>query len=170
MAQTITEREGCGTIFWIGHQGRQLSQYHLLFQDAQAQCPPPNVILIHLGANDIGQVPIRYIMGQYRELIAYAQLYWPGAQLAFSGLIGRTVYRHIAYRKAENVRLRINSFLRSLPNPLVRHEQLDGTDGLLQDDGVHLTSVGNAFFLSNILKCTQRLICATRQPAVFHSP
>lgn len=126
----------------------------IVLKSAMSSCPRPHTIVMHIGGNDITSDSILSIKRNLHDAYNYIQATHPDTRVIFSEIVGRNVYPGAgSWRAADRKRRRINSLLRSLVGSanVIPHPDLDGTDGLLRSDGVHLTDVGNIFLIRDIL-------------------
>ena len=140
-------------IHWVGRRGAGVAGFMDLLDVVQSRGYPALVVL-HLGANDIGSRSNVDISGSLLSMRRAVLQAYPGCEVALSELVFRTHYRGGGDASAmDRCRRRINTDLhRYAPGWVVLHRNLDGTDGLLRDDGVHLTDIGNCLLINNIFK------------------
>ncbi|OCT97462.1 hypothetical protein XELAEV_18009686mg [Xenopus laevis] len=107
----------------------------------------PDIIVIHLGGNDIDTI------------------------ITWSEVVSRRVWLYdIQHRPVDRCRRKLNfavaKFLRSLNMSTYRHQELElGAEGLFRTDGVHLSDIGNYIFNTSLQKIIEKAIfkwrCAT---------
>lgn len=129
------------------------------FQQAMLFNRPPKMILVHVGGNDLVQFKVTRIIKDLKRHLSYIASVFPEALVIWSDILPRTHWRGAIntpenLRKLDNKRKRINRAGRLVTKELphgrsIRHS-IDTTPGLLKEDGVHLTLIGNAIFLDTL--------------------
>jgi hypothetical protein len=146
---------GVATVHWLGIRGAGIDAITDLLNCIYTT---PAVIVIHLGANDLGQKTIVDIVRSLDSMQDDIRARYPETRIVFSELIYRGVYRYsVNWRAMDNTRKRVNTALWALaPGRVIAHRNIDGTEGQLCTDKVHLTSeIGNVYFINNIYKFLQ---------------
>ena len=123
--------------------------------------PSPDVVVIHLGGNDVGQRKTLDIIFSIRDDLLRIHLLFPTAKIIFSDIIQRLVWLPpFSRRPLEKIRKRIN---RAVSKLLVesgifsfRHTELEGGHaGLYRSDGVHLSDIGLDIFNADLGSCVE---------------
>lgn len=123
--------------------------------------PPPDVLIIHLGGNDIGKLRTLDIVFQIRDDLLRIKLSFPDTVIIFSEVIQRLSWCSLpSLRPLEKVRRRINRAVSKLLSAVgifsFRHTELEGLIvGLYRSDGVHLSEVGLDIFNANLGTCVE---------------
>ncbi|XP_041439951.1 uncharacterized protein LOC121400603 [Xenopus laevis] len=118
--------------------------------------PPPVVLVIHAGGNDLGQMRIAELLSLLRSDIARFKAFFSEMILVWSEIVPRLSWRGArdpdAIERARRLlNARISRFVRDRGGVVVRHRQLEGIDqGLMLRDGVHLNDIGMDIFLSGL--------------------
>ena len=144
-------------VHWLGIPGAGTRHLYQLVQSASTR-GQPDVIVVHLGANDLGKRSTLDIIGDLWAIQSYIREGFPASLLLFSELLYRGNYRHSANLAAmDRARKRINTVLhtRIAPGRVIPHRNLDGTEGLLRADRVHLSDIGNTIYINNIFRFMQ---------------
>ena len=114
-----------------------------------------DIILIHCGANDVGEEPSGKLM--YDMKVAISSLIieiLPGCSIIFSEMSHRRTWRFSnSTHKMEKTRKRVNraarSFLLKQLGYVIKHPDFeDKYRGLFAKDGVHLSCIGYAIFIN----------------------
>ena len=118
----------------------------------------PDIILIHCGANDVGEDPSGKLM--YDMKVAFSSLIieiLPGCSIIISEMLPRRTWRFSnSTHKMEKTRKRVNraarSFLLKQLGYVIKYPDFeDKYSGLFAKDGVHLSFIGYDIF-SNTLQ------------------
>ncbi|XP_054828286.1 uncharacterized protein LOC129324873 [Eublepharis macularius] len=143
------------TVEWQGRRGlRWPGLLPLLFRGRLQ--PPPHIVVIHLGGNDLGMVQGKALSVQVAVDLAYINDRWPGVLVIWSEMLQRRVWREALNPKAiERARRKTNHDIRKalgqglgiyLPHPRIRAEFAN----LYRGDGVHMSPEGNELFLDDL--------------------
>ena len=108
----------------------------------------PSAIIIHCGANDIGEVPLGLMLYNMKKTLS-SLLYeiLPGIPIIWSSILPRLTWRHSRkIKKMENTRKRINramkSYLLKRNCYIIRYTDFDDKlRSLYDNDGVHLSFI-----------------------------
>ncbi|XP_067319784.1 uncharacterized protein [Anolis sagrei] len=143
------------SIEWRGRRGlRWDGLIPLMFQAGGG--PPPDVLVIHLGGNDLGLLQGKALYLQARSDFKAIAKAWPNTLIAWSAMIPRL--RWIGggdIRQMERARKRVNRAIRielARRRGLFIHQGGITLDNLLlyRGDGIHLSDEGNDIFLANL--------------------
>ncbi|KAL8202986.1 UNVERIFIED_CONTAM: hypothetical protein K2H54_034715 [Gekko kuhli] len=75
---------------WLGRRGLQWAGLlRLLFQEWDG--PPPDVLMVHLGGNDLGLIKGKALVLQAGEDLRYIRSCWPGTVVVWSAIVPRRV-------------------------------------------------------------------------------
>jgi hypothetical protein len=89
----LAERLGV-KIWWQGKGGLTISKVQKHIQTMMQYEDPPNVIMLHVGANCIGNVKLGLIQLQLKSLISWIAKQMPYAKIIFSQLLPRLSWRY----------------------------------------------------------------------------
>lgn len=145
-------------IWWKGVQGMTWQQLLPQLHQLKDNWPKPDVLLIHLGGNDIGTMtPEAFVSSVKKDLISLKSIF-PQCRLVWSDILPRKSWRHSDdSTTVNNMRLAINKTIHSIMSELggssVTHDNImPGLDfGLYRPDGVHLSGKGIDTFNLNML-------------------
>ena len=122
--------------------------------------PTPDMIIIHVGGNDITSVTQGKFIKMIKKDINYINSVFPKTMIVWSDILPRLSWRGLdssvtAYRKIDEKRKRVNRAGRQIIRNLnmgrsIIHEIETKTNGLFLADGVHLSPIGNDIFLNTI--------------------
>ena len=156
--------KGVQSIKWVGRRGMRWHQLMHEFQYLTMHAPPPKVLVLHLGANDITTVRCSHLRNCMRGDILLMNETFPETKVVISAMIQRCNWASdIDLKKIENKRKTLNRFLRRLAayigGGFVPHEDLRAdTLGFYFHDGIHLSDVGNDLFLMGIRDALEKYI------------
>jgi lysophospholipase L1-like esterase len=118
--------------------------------------PPPNIIIIHLGANDLTTVKAKELILNIECSILRLKTLPPSIFLFWSDMLQR-LYWHGAKStvKIEKARKMMNAAARSIflceAGGYIRHPSISIRElSLYRKDGVHLSTTGNAIFVNDM--------------------
>ncbi|XP_015268388.1 PREDICTED: dual specificity protein phosphatase 12 isoform X1 [Gekko japonicus] len=143
------------SVEWLGRPGLKWpGLIPLLFKERRG--PPPHVLLIHLGGNDLGLVKGIALALQAKADLELIRSRWPGVQIVWSAMLPRHVWQGVGDpRCLDRARRKVNRELRNalvgglgqyLPHPEIRIDVVD----LYREDGVLLSDKGNDIFLADL--------------------
>ncbi|XP_053476726.1 uncharacterized protein si:dkeyp-121d4.3 isoform X3 [Ictalurus furcatus] len=144
-------------IWWKGVQGMTWQQLLPQLLQLKDNWPKPDMILIHLGGNDIGKMtPEAFVLAVKKDLISLKSIF-PQCFLVWSDILPRKSWRHSDdSMSVNNMRQAINKTVRGIMAELggssLAHDniipRLDS--GLYRPDGVHLSGKGIDTFNLNM--------------------
>ncbi|CAN2390768.1 hypothetical protein PRIEUP_LOCUS805, partial [Pristimantis euphronides] len=152
------------TVFkWLGVRGlRWVQVLPLVMAEVQKRGPPPAILVLHAGGNDIGLQKFDVLLSLIKMDIERLHIMFPHCVIVWSEIVARQYWRGARDMKAlERTRrllnIRVARFVRSLRGFGLRHEGLEGDNrNLLLRDGVHLNPIGMEIFLSDLQDGVQR--------------
>ena len=150
-------QERCGLqgamVHWVGRRGAGVRGFPDLM-DIVRYSGYPSMVILHMGANDIGTMSNRDISSSLLSMRDAISRTFPGCEVVISELVYRKRYRGCSDASAmDRCRRRVNTDLhKHAAGWVILHRNLDGTEGQLLVDGVHLTHIGNCLFIWNIFK------------------
>ncbi|KAK3573727.1 hypothetical protein QTP86_032085 [Hemibagrus guttatus] len=144
-------------IWWKGVQGMTWQQLLPQLLQLKDNWPKPDLILIHLGGNDLGKMtPETFVLAVKKDLISLKSIF-PECRLVWSDILPRKSWRHSNDSTAvNNMRQAINKTIHGVMAELggssLTHDnimpKLDC--GLYRPDGVHLSGKGIDTFNLNM--------------------
>jgi len=143
------------TVWWQGYSGLSLRDVSRKLKLIKTSGDEPNFILIHCGGNDLGKIPLLKLRGLFNDLLQYILDNFD-AKVIWSEILPRKCWRYSENSLAmEEARKRINGHAANkVINSggfYIKHPDLkDTTPAYYEDDGVHLTFLGNCFFLNQL--------------------
>uniref|UniRef100_A0ABM5GIN4 Uncharacterized protein isoform X2 n=1 Tax=Pogona vitticeps TaxID=103695 RepID=A0ABM5GIN4_9SAUR len=142
------------SIFWKGMRGMQWVQFGRM---AVFGNTPPDILVVHLGGNDLPQLPGKaLILDILRDLGRLHALY-PAMRICWSSIIPRLIWRgardmvkvHKACRRVNKEICRGVSN-RGLGSVIHHHRLQISNSEYFRDDGVHLSEAGLDIFLEDL--------------------
>ena len=136
-------------VTWIGHSGMKWRELTNMLTTMVSALGVPDILIIHCGANDIGQEPCGKLLHEMK--VSFINLIWyivPGCTIIFSQMLPRLSWRYSDnVEKMERTRKRINkgvrSFLYKRRCYVIKHPDFDDKlKTMFSDDGVHLSFIG----------------------------
>ncbi|XP_052692399.1 uncharacterized protein LOC128170666 isoform X2 [Crassostrea angulata] len=143
-------------IWWQGYGGLRFVDLACKLRWLAQFENPPNFIVIHCGANDIGQVKTQKLLDRVRWDLRLLASVFPNTKLVWSFLLPRVAWRYSKnVRAMEQSRNRVNRAaakeILGCGGRLLRHTQFFGKPKQLYSrDGVHLSGLGNDIYLNNL--------------------
>ncbi|CAC5412216.1 unnamed protein product [Mytilus coruscus] len=142
---------------WYGQRGMKWKNL-LPSVEQNLRCyPPPQILIIHLGSNDLGLIKGKELIEQIRLDIMRLHVLLPNLSLVWTEILPRR-YWHLAENQVaiNSTRKRVNAAVRNIfkeelnhglviCHPNIKAQERD----LFRHDGVHVSDVGNDVFLNN---------------------
>ena len=144
---------------WNGKGGARLPDLTQLLADLASSGPPPRVIVVHLGTNDLGFADAFSLRQRIRIFMSECLANYPMAQVVWSDILPRACYfGALSPAKVEMKRRSTNNWSRSLGRRLgvgvLHHPQFRWSFfHLFLVDGVRLSREGLALFRQNFATC-----------------
>ena len=129
----------------------------------------PQYLILHCGANDIGNVPLKDLIQQIKKTLCRIQLLLPKTKLIWSQLLPRNKWRYFDHMEPMNKALkRLNNSIASeiIKNGgcYIKYPDIKaGNELLFQADGVHLSDIGNDIFLNTICAAMEQFVSSGTQ-------
>ncbi|XP_053145296.1 uncharacterized protein LOC128342232 isoform X1 [Hemicordylus capensis] len=145
-------------VYWLGMRGILWGQLLPAIQDHLAKFPEPDIIVIHLGENDLGRRTGLSLVQQASSDLAILQGWIPGIRILWVNWLQRRVWQGVQnVLGIEKARCKsstaIGKLVRAAGGEVLRQPGLSARfPELFHPDGVHLSEVGCDLYLSNIRK------------------
>ena len=143
------------SIWWQGYSGMKLQDLVPKLRSLLRYEDPPTYLIIHCGANNVGQTPIeRLVQILINTLLEICALF-PASSIVWSSSLPRFSWRFSSNVKAMNqARARMDReairFLSVRGGHHIKHTQFNvKPPHLYHGDGVHLSQLGNDLLLNN---------------------
>ena len=164
----ISRREA--TVRWLGIPGMGWSRVLSEVQRYARLDRPPDVLLLHVGGNDLGIRPIGDLMTAVKADVLTLRASFPRMLIVWSDIVARTTWRMArSVDRVNKGRIKVNKvlgrFVAKHGGLVVRHRELELNLGLyLLRDGVHLTDVGTDLWVLGVQVGIQRALRVWRGP------
>lgn len=155
---------GAVPVLWRGRGGARLSDLSSLLSSMPKNAPPPAVLIIHLGTNDLIAMDVYSIRQSILIFMGEIRAQFPTTVVFWSEILPRVFYFGAHSQKGmEQQRKKINRWMRTCCQrhgfTIVRHPQFKWMElSLYRFDGVHLSEAGNAMFCGNLAACINNLL------------
>jgi len=146
-------------IEWKGKGGAGVCAFHDLLAGLSKGGPPPQLLIIHLGTNDLvtkDEYALRQIIA---VMLRDCAMMYPNTWLVWSDILPRVFYIGARSQPAiERKRRTVNRWARSQCAAVqafcMHHPQFVWSQtSLFSYDGVHLSPMGNQLFVANLRQC-----------------
>ncbi|CAC5390987.1 unnamed protein product [Mytilus coruscus] len=161
---------------WYGQRGMKWKNLLPSVEENLRCYPPPQILIIHLGSNDLYLIKGKKLIEQIRLDIMRLHVLLPNLSLVWSEILLRR-YWHLAENQVaiNSTRKRVNAAVRNIfreelnhglviCHPNIKAQERD----LFRHDGVHLSDVGNDVFLNNVQGALELFASSDRRMADFH--
>ena len=117
---------------------------------------PPKVLVIHCGGNSLGLISLFELRRQMKTAILKIHSMLPSTKIVWSQILPRSAWRYSEDSKAMNfAAARLNNYAAwlciKLGGSYIKYPELAwNVPGMFASDGVHLSHLGNNFFLFNL--------------------
>ena len=143
-----------GQVRWFGDRGMCWGDLMGKMTELLQNFPPPDKLVIHLGGNDLGKVPVGELIYKIRKDLRQLARMLPGTTMVWSDLTARSKYRHaICNAKVEKARKTLNraahKIVVTLKGIFVEHKKITWDKAELYHDGVHMSDLGNDILLND---------------------
>ncbi|XP_053098555.1 uncharacterized protein LOC128321972 [Hemicordylus capensis] len=144
------------SISWISRRGMVIAQFLPLFQEFMAAYQPPDILVLHLGENDLASQTGLAIFHSLRKDILQVLRWCPGIAILWSAMLQRRVWRgardpYGVDRARRKVNAQMARFLGSIGGGFIEHPGIIfSLPCLFRGDGVHLSPSGTRLFLKDL--------------------
>lgn len=151
-------------IKWFGNRGMHWSQLDRFISGKLQHQPPPNVMILQLGSNDMVSMKNRVLIEDIRCSVLRLRSLLPSVRIIWSNILPRH-YWHGAEnpKQVDKARKRVNSAVKGLVlaegGAVIGHPALVVKEvQQFRNDGVHLSTKGNAVYLEGIRGAMEVLV------------
>ncbi|KAM3929169.1 uncharacterized protein RB166_006958 [Leptodactylus fuscus] len=136
------------TIRWLGLKGMVWSRFLPEFHKFARLDRAPDILLVHLGGNDLGVRPFRQLITDIKFDFLRLWALFPNMVTIWSDIVPRKVWKGArSVVKLNKARIKVNraigSFMAKNGGVVVRHTDLESGEGSFwRSDGIHLNAVG----------------------------
>ncbi|XP_048061484.1 uncharacterized protein si:dkeyp-121d4.3 isoform X3 [Megalobrama amblycephala] len=145
----------CVRIWWKGVQGMTWQQLVPLLHQLKDNWPKPDVLIIHLGGNDISTTAPEAFFETVKKDMTSLKSIFPQCLLVWSSILSRQSWRGTEDSKEMDIiRMAINDSIQKMMPELggsaLSHSNIKPTLGHYRPDGVHLSGKGIDIFNLNL--------------------
>lgn len=144
-------------IWWKGTQGMMWPQLLPQLHQLKVTWPDPDVLVVHLGGNDLRTDSPTDLLASVRNDLASIRTIFPRCVLVWSNILPRRAWRHSAdSHEVDLVRTTVNRRIQNIVSDLggvsLTHDNIrcGANTGLYRSDGVHLSPKGIDVFNLNL--------------------
>ncbi|XP_016298678.1 uncharacterized protein LOC107655626 [Sinocyclocheilus anshuiensis] len=142
-------------IWWKGVQGMTWQQLVPLLLQRKDNWPKPDVLIIHLGGNDISTTAPEAFIETVKKDMSSLKSIFPKCLLVWSSILSRQSWRGTeASKEMDIIRMAINKsickIMTELGGSALRHGNIMPSSGLYRPDGIHLSGNGIDIFNLNL--------------------
>ena len=144
-----------GRVHWFGKRGMCWNELMGQMTELLKNSPPPSKLIIHLGGNDLGKVPLGALIYNIRRDLRKMAAMMPRTKIIWSDLTARRSYRHARDNaKVEKSRKTLNKTAHKIVSEIkgffIEHKDIKWNEAeLYRNDGVHMSNLGNDILLHN---------------------
>ena len=156
-------------LMWVGMSGMKVFDVVPLVHTMINLFGLPSIIFIHVGGNDVGAVSCGNLLFDLKFMLYVVSNMLPSTQVVFSSILPRLSCRFSGNLRAIDVmRKRINRGVKSYLKKsggfsVVYTDFEDKYPSLFNEDGVHLSFIGNDIFLHSIQSALEQFIHTPHQ-------
>ena len=158
----FSRQEAC--IRWLGVPGMLWERMLPEVQRFAQRDRPPDVLVLHVGGNDLGRRTMMDIMQDIKADVERLMVEFPGMVIVWSDMVARTTWRMARSveginRARKKINNEISKFIVKRGGLAVRYFELEqDTWRYLRRDGVHLTDVGIDMWVLGLQDGVQRAL------------
>ncbi|XP_048772793.2 exosome complex component RRP45-like [Ostrea edulis] len=156
----LTYNETEVAIYWDGMRGMRWDSLMVNLQRDLAvwDLPEPDVLVIHLGSNDVASWDTNELINRMKGDLTKVTEMFPTAQLVYSELLARRVWRGMSLPCGEAKRQQINrevgQYVTEIGGIVMSHDNIIHQNVTLYiKDGVHMNDYGNDVLLEDLMEC-----------------
>lgn len=142
-------------IWWKGIQGMTWQQLIPLLLQHKDNWPKPDVLIIHLGGNDISTTAPETFIETVKKDISSLKSIFPKCRLVWSSILSRQSWRGTEDSKEMDIiRIAVNDsiykIMKELGGYAIKHHNIKPSSGVYRTDGIHLSGKGIDVFNLNL--------------------
>ncbi|XP_072475760.1 tumor susceptibility gene 101 protein isoform X1 [Notamacropus eugenii] len=151
-------------LHWLGKSGMMWDQLIPTLIHARRHLPDPDVLVIHLGGNDLGAVRLLDIMIRIKKDLGFIKQMFKNVILVWSNIVPRKAWNQekpqkVMYKCMKRVNLEMSNFMKTIGGCVIKHDTLvPASPGLFHLDGVLLSESGTDVFNLDLLSVLETLI------------
>ena len=142
-------------IWWQGYGGMALKDVERTIKVMLEYEDPPTYLVLHVGGNDLGKIKVGFLRNELKNTIRKLSELLPSTKFIWSQILPRLKWRFSKKNDCmDKARLRINnsisSFVIRKGGHCIRYPDIVPDHRFFNEDGVHLTDLGNEVFLNTL--------------------
>ncbi|XP_008105807.1 tumor susceptibility gene 101 protein isoform X1 [Anolis carolinensis] len=151
-------------LHWLGKSGMTWDQLIPTLLHSRRRLTDPDVLVIHLGGNDLGTDRNMDIINQMKKDLGHLKQIFKNSILVWSNIVPRKVWnQEIHHEVMEKSRRQVNQaighFIERIGGIVIRHDTLvPGSPGLFHLNGVLLSESGTDIFILDLLNALETLV------------
>uniref|UniRef100_A0A8C8SKU3 Tumor susceptibility 101 n=1 Tax=Pelusios castaneus TaxID=367368 RepID=A0A8C8SKU3_9SAUR len=151
-------------LHWIGKSGMMWDQLISTVFHARRRLPDPDVLVIHLGGNDLGTTKLLDIIIRIKRDLGFIKQTFKNVILVWSNIVPRKAWnQEESYKFMDKNRKKVNKeigkFMKFIGGYVISHDSLvPESPGLFHLDGVLLSQSGTDVFNLDLLSVLESLI------------
>ncbi|XP_061693309.1 uncharacterized protein si:dkeyp-121d4.3 [Syngnathoides biaculeatus] len=150
-------------LWWKGVQGMTWPQLLPLLHQLKVTWPQPNIIIVHLGGNDLNTETPSDLLASVRRDVTSMRAIFPHCILVWSHILPRRAWHHSAdVHEVDLIRSTVNRRIHNIVSEVggvsLTHDNIrcGANTGLYRPDGVHLSQKGIDVFNGNLRDFLQK--------------
>nr|XP_033796710.1 elastin-like [Geotrypetes seraphini] len=150
-------------VSWWGQRGMRWSQLLVLLTDLRSRTSHPDILLIHLGGNDVDAWTGKDLVNRIKDDLRVVWDWFPGVLIVWSDIVPRP--SRIASRRwtrgLAKLNRQVGKWVVGHGGWQILHDWVDvNCFGLFHTDGVHLSDVGWDLLLDDFASSCERFLSA----------
>ncbi|XP_053249182.1 tumor susceptibility gene 101 protein isoform X1 [Podarcis raffonei] len=151
-------------LHWLGKSGMTWDQLIPSLLRTRRRLTDPDILVVHLGGNDLGTYADYDIIRQMKKDIIHIKITFKNSILVWSNIVPRKAWsQDMSHEFMEKSRKRVNreisSFMERIGGIIIKHDSLvPESPGLFHLDGVLLSESGTDVFNLDLLSVLETLI------------
>ena len=151
------------SLWWQGRKRLRWCLVSGLIRTLLRHEEPPDLLVLHVGGNDLGQVPLGDLRLNILLILDKLRSLLPNATFVYSQILPRLHWRcEINHSAIEKARKRLNSFVASViiraDGCYIKYPEIHEEMELFHSDGTHLSDFGNDLFLYRLQQGLQTFL------------
>ncbi|XP_025057926.1 ubiquitin-conjugating enzyme E2 variant 3 isoform X2 [Alligator sinensis] len=152
-------------LHWIGKRGMMWDQLIPMLLHARRHLPDPEILVIHLGGNDLGTTKLMNLIIRIKKDLGFIRHVFKNVILVWSTIVPRKAWWNqdeackLVDENRKKVNSQISNFMKSIGGFVIRHDSLvPESPGLFHLNGVLLSESGTDVFNLDLLSVLENLI------------
>lgn len=151
---------------WLGQSGMRWTQFLPALQYQMISRGQPEIIIIHLGGNDINEIPQNKFIELIKNDIKYVQPVFSSTTLIWCDILPRLAWRNnwldspkVLNLKRKRINRAAHQYIKELPLGRIVSPHIEWhMEELFHADGVHLSDFGNMTYIQTLQNFVHKMI------------